>query len=309
MRNPARNLVKAAILIAWLGIMGWLWHDSRLWPVPEKIQAAFLPDYYDHFALNYAGQKVGWATKSLRRLPGGAYQAAQTLTIRLRAAAQEINVTFQTQADFDPSLNLLKFQYVLSAGPLVVTEVGQVTAGRLRAEVRLGEYGPPLEALRAKYAEALGSYAELLDFSKPTDVPAPVGPGLLPFVPTYLGYLGPTLGRRYGLTVFDPASRRLTPAEVRVEASETTFDPDAGLEINVFRTRLGANQTDPLAWLDRYGRVWREEFLGFTLTRALDQADASKDIHPFEPPAAWLNLATSPALKEELEKAVKGYLK
>ncbi len=302
-----RHAVKAAILVIWLGILGWQWHDSRLWPVPEKIDAAFLPDYFDHFSLSYAGQKVGWATRSLRRLPGGAYQAGQTLTVRVRAAGREVGVSLQTQANFDPSLNLLDFQYVLAAGPVSVTEAGKVAENRLRAEVRLGEYGPLLEQFRARYAEALGPYAALLDFSPPADVPAPAGPGLLPFVPTYLGYLGPTPGRRYSLTLFDPATRRLTPAEVRVEAGETAFDPDAGLEVKVFRTRLGAGQTAPLAWLDRHGRVWREEFLGFSLSRALDQPDASKGIQPLEPPASWLNLGGG-SWREELEKAVKGDL-
>lgn len=123
----AKHIIKISILLVWVGLMGWWWLESRTWPVPEKINAAFLPDYNDYYGLSFGEQKIGWANKSLRRNPEGGYQGIQSMTVKLALEDQVVDINFSVTADFDRVLNLTEFRYMIQAGPVVVAETGEVT--------------------------------------------------------------------------------------------------------------------------------------------------------------------------------------
>jgi|GEM_PF-1798052 len=122
-----KHIIKISILLVWLGLMGWWWLESRTWPAPEKIDAAFLPDYNDYYSLSFGEQKVGWASKSLRRESDGGYQGLQTLNLTLAVEDQVVDLTFSVTAEFDRVMNLTGFRYLIQAGPVGVTESGQVS--------------------------------------------------------------------------------------------------------------------------------------------------------------------------------------
>lgn len=286
----AKHIIKISILLAWLGLMGWWWLESRTWPVPEKINAAFLPDFNDYYSLAFGDQKIGWANKSLRRVDGGGYQGLQSLTIKLAARDQVVDASFSVVANFDRLLNLIDFRYIIQAGPVVVTESGLVSPRKdncpvnqpcdpgsvaepqLAVEVNLGAYGPVFQSLVEEHRDLLGGYAELLDFSRPVEIYIPAGPVLIPFLPPYLSYLGLTPGTNYSMNMLDPINRALMPITMRVENEAREYDPETGREIQVYRVRVSSAGGGGLLWLDRYGRTLREESLGFKLERIISLA-------------------------------------
>ncbi|GHV56826.1 hypothetical protein FACS189460_2320 [Deltaproteobacteria bacterium] len=283
--------LKIAVLLVWLFFMGWWWQQSRTWPVPEKIEAAFIPDHYDLFAVRFQGQKVGWAFKSLKRFPNGAYQAAQGLRIQVDIWGRELEIQAEVSANLSPSLDLGSFNYTFGSAPVTAIERGRVADGRLAVQVNLGEYGPLVTDLVAEHRALLGRYAEMLDFSREILVEAPAGPGLASLLGPYLSYLGLKPGAGYTLTVLDPVTRSLMPLGVRVEAESRQYDPEMAGEAVAFLVRVGPPEAGAGLWLDRFGRTLKEEALGFTLLPVDDQAEARRDITPLKPPAALLNLA------------------
>jgi len=304
-----KHIVKISIILVWLGLMGWWWLESRSWPVPEKINAVFLPDFNDYYSLNFGEQKIGWANKSMRRVEGSDYQGLQTLTIKLAAQEQVVEINFSVVANFDRLLNLTDFRYMIQAGPVTVTASGLVNlpkAGcsdnqacesaadadpQIIFEVNLGEYGPVFQSLVEEHSDLLGPYADRLDFSQARSLPRPAGPVIAQFVPPYLSYLGLTPGTNYSMSVLDPINRRLMPVTVRVENEAREYDPETGREIPIYRVRLNSAGGGGLMWLDRYGRTIREESLGFKLERVISLANkyeepnlAARGAVPLTPP-------------------------
>jgi hypothetical protein len=136
----------------------------------------------------------------------------------------------------------------------------------------------------------LGAYADLLDFRRPADLPAPEGPGLTPLLGPYLSYLGLTKGARYLLTVLNPITRGLMSLPVRVEAETRQYDPEIAGEAAAFLVRAGPPEYEARLWLDRFGRTLKEEALGFTLLLVDNQEEARRDITPLSPPPALSGL-------------------
>lgn len=296
-----KHVIKLSILAVWVGLMGWWWHESRSWPVPEKIEAAFLPNFYDSFELKFGDRKVGWAYKSLRRQPNGDYQGAQGTTIKIQIGDQVLEVTSTVSVNMGPALNLRDFQYVIQAGDLAVSERGVVAGQYLSVTVNLGEYAPMLKALAEEFGPMLGEHARLLDFDKEVVLTAPEGPGLSALFPPFLSHLGLTPGRNYSLSAIDPLSRGLIPTSLRVESEGKEYDAESGRDEAVFKVRGGVSGQETFLWIDRYGRTVREEGLGLSLNRAYDLAAAMKDIEPLVPPAAFQRLLQGRGIDQLME--------
>lgn len=282
-----KHVIKLFILAVWVGLMGWWWHESRSWPAPEKIEAAFLPNFYDSFNLKFGGRKVGWAYKSLRRQPNGDYQAIQGTTVKLQIGGQTLEVASTVSVNLEPSLKLKDFQYLIQAGDLAVSEKGVVAGQYLSVIVNLGEYAPMMKALAEEFGPLLGEHAKLLDFNREVVLPAPAGPALAVAFPPFLSHLGLTPGRGYSLPTLDPLSRTMINTSLRVESEDREYDPEAGRDQPVFKIRTGVPGQEAFIWIDRHGRTVREEGLGLSLTRAYDLAAAMRDVEPLEPPAAF----------------------
>lgn len=323
----AKHIIKISILLAWLGLIGWWWLESRSWPVPEKIDAAFLPDFSDYYSLVFGDQKIGWANKSLRRVEGGGYQGLQSLTIKLAARDQVVETNISVMANFDRLLNLIDFRYIIQAGPVVVTESGLVspskencpdnqpcepgpaTESQLAVEVNLGAYGPFFQSLVEEHRDLFGGYADLLDFSRPVEISIPAGPVLIPFLPPYLSYLGLTPGTNYSMNMLNPINRTLTPITMRVEDEAREYDPETGREIPVYRIRVGSAGGGGLMWLDRHGRTLREESLGFKLERIInltskydEPALAARGAEPLKLPPGLQRMLAGREMDELMEK-------
>lgn len=296
--------VKIALLLLWLFMMGWWWYESRYFPAPEKVEAAFLPDYLDHYRLTYGEQPIGWAYKSMRRLPEIGYQGGEGLTIQVRLGGEDLEIKSTVVANFDRVMNLLDFQYMVQAGPLTVIERGLIKEdGRLELTVNLGRYEDLYAALLRDYGDLLGGYAGQLDFSRPVTLDPPLGPGLRNFIPSYLSYLGLMKGSSYSLTTVDPVSRRLQPTNVRVEEEGRELDLELGRDMPAFRVRLSDAAPDSQLWVDRYGRTVREEGLGFKLTRVDEEYKAKADVTPFTPPKSFERLLNNDKLRELIDRA------
>ena len=304
--SMVKHGVKISILLIWLALMGWWWAESRTWPVPEKIDAAFLPDYNDYYSLKYNGQKIGWSYRSLRRLPGGDYQAGQSTVVRVLLAEEEVEVKSSVLVNTDKSLSLINFTYVLQAGPLTLSESGEVAGGRLSVGVNLGPYAPMLEEFLARYGEMLGGYADKLDFSREAVLDPPDGPGLTSLLPSYLSYLGLEVGRNYNLKMLDPAGRKLTTVPVRIEEEGQEYEMELGREVPSYKLRLGGEAGGGTEiWIDRFGRVYRESALGFSYVREESQFEAVRNIEPLTPPSSFLRLIDTESLKNIIDQAIE----
>ena len=299
------RIIKIGILLAWVGLMGWWWLESRTWPAPEKIEAAFLPDYTDNFGLYYGDQKIGWVYKSLMRQPNGLYQGGQGLTVKLMVAGQEVQIISSVASEMDRVLNLMSFQYLLQAGPLAMSAQGTVNEGRLAVTVNLGEYEQAARQALDEFMTAnplLADYGHLFDLSPTVEGPAPDGPGLTPFIPSYLSYLGLETGRNYAVQTLSPATRKLGVTNARLEAKATEYDAENGLDIEVYRLRLGTGQTGELLWIDRFGRTVREEAAGFSLTRVETPTEAQADVVPLVPPPGLAALISPKQIEDIMNK-------
>jgi hypothetical protein len=306
MAKHKKHLIKAVILAVWLGLMGWWQLESRSWPPPEKIEAAFIPDHYDLFALNYQGQKVGWAFKSLKRFPNGGYQAAQGLRFQVAVLDRTLEIQMDVSANLSPTLNLISFQQIVSSGPAALTVRGRVEDDRLAVQISLGEYEDLALGLLNEHRDWLGPYADLLDFSRPIDLLAPSGPGLTPLLGPYLSHLGLTRGAHYHLAVLDAVTRTLRPLDILVAAETRQYDPEVAGEVTAHLVRVGPPGTGASLWLDRFGRTLKEEALGFTLLLVDNQEDALWDITPFSPPPALIGLLKGGTGTELLTRLSQG---
>ncbi len=298
-----KNLLKIAILALWVGMMGWWWHVSRTFPVPEKIEAAFLPDYLDNYKLTYGPQHIGSAYKSMRRVSGMGYQGGAGMTVKVRLGDQVLEIKSTVVANFDQVLNLTDFQYVVQAGPLTIAERGVLEEDGLKLSVNLGQHEDIYAALLRDYGQLLGNYADVLDFSRPVTLKPPSGPGLSNFIPSYLSYLGLMRGSNYSITVLDPVSRQLRPMPVRVEEETRELDPELGRDMPAFRVRLGGGSVDGQLWVDRYGRTIREEGLGFKLSRVDEPYQATVGVVPLTPPKGFESLLANDRLMDIIKKA------
>jgi len=295
-----KHLIKAAVLALWLGLLAWWQVESRAWPPPEKIEAAFIPDHYDLFSLDHQGKKVGWAFKSLNRFPNGGYQAAQGLRLTVEILGRLLEITTEVSANLSPTLDLVSFNQALSAARVTVTGRGAVEEDRLVVQLSLGEYEELARTLLDEHRGFLGAYAGLLDFSRPAVLPAPEGPGLTPLVGPYLSHLGLTEGARYNLAVLNPLTRVLQPLPVRVEAETRQYDPETAGEVTAFLVRTGSPEAEGRLWLDRFGRTLKEEAFGFTLLLVDNQEEARRGVTPLSPPPAFLGLLESGAAADFL---------
>lgn len=299
----AKHVVKISIIALWLGLMGWWWLESRTWPAPEKIDAAFLPDYNDYFSLKYNNQKIGWSFRGLRRLSDGGYQANQSASVKFLLNGEELEVKSSVLANLDKSLNLIDFTYVVQAGPLTVTESGEVAGGRLVVGVKLGQFGPLLENFLSDYGQYLGDYARQLDFSRDTVLNPPDGPGLSQIMPAYIGHLGLETGRNYSFNVLEPVGRRLIPLTARIAGEGREFDLEMGREVPAFKLILsGQTGGGTEIWVDRFGRVFREEAYGFSAHREDGLFEAGKDVQPLTPPASFLRLLNTDSIRTLVER-------
>ena len=296
-----KHIIKIVILAVWASLMGWWWHESRSWPVPEKIDVAFLPDFYDNFSVNFNGQKVGWAFKSLRRQPNNDYQGTQGLTLKVRLGEQTLEISSTVMVNMGPSLNLKDFQYLIQAGDLAVAERGTVAGNYLSVMVSLGEYAPMMKSLAEEIGPMLGEHARLLDFDREVVLPAPDGPALAAVFPPFLSHLGLIPGRNYSLATLDAFSRTMVTTTIRVEEETREYDPEAGRDQPVFKIRSGSSGQEVFLWIDRYGRTLREEGLGFSLSRVDDLAAAMRDVEPLTPPAAFQRLLQGRGFNKLLE--------
>ncbi|MDL2259780.1 hypothetical protein LJB99_02740 [Deltaproteobacteria bacterium OttesenSCG-928-K17] len=297
----AKHAIKISILLVWVALMGWWWLESCSWPAPEKIEAAFLPNYNDYYSLAYNGQKIGWSFRSLTRQADGGYQAANGVVVRALTPGGNIDIQSNIQANLDKTLNLIDFAWAVRAGEVTLAESGAVADGRLAMDISLGRHQPMLEELLTEYKDLLGPYAGQLDFSRTVVLPMPDGPGLSHVMPSYLSYLGLKAGRNYSLTVVEPAGRSLAPLAVRVVGEGEEFDIDMARKTQAFEVRFGDEITGATMWLDRFGRVFREEALGFSLVRVDGPGRARDGIVGFSPPPVFADLLKNEKMKILLE--------
>ncbi|MDR1922054.1 MAG: hypothetical protein LBS31_10010 [Candidatus Adiutrix sp.] len=298
------RVVKASILILWAGLMVWQALEVRARPAPEKIEAAFLADYADYFAISSAGKKIGWSYKTLRRLPDGSYQAGDSATLAVAVMGREMTVSSNLVLNLDRALNLSDFQYVLQAGAVRAVERGVSGDGKLTLTVSLGEHEKFLSELVEQYKDILGDYyAARLDFSRPVELSAPKGPLLAAAAASYINYSGLAEGRNYLMPILDPFGRAIVPLNVRVEEMVMEYDQDAGRRAPVYKLRLAYAGNVSHMWVDRYGRTVREESAWMAMTRVDDQNEAMAGLEPLTPPPALMRM-----LEGENRAVIEKYL-
>lgn len=289
------HIIKGLILAFWVSLMLWWWHEHRLRPEPEKIDAVFLPDYFDYYSLEYNGQKVGWADKSLSRQPDGSYLAGETFTVLAAVSGQTLEARLEFLADLAPSFDLKSYRCLMRLGQHSLFQNGTVTDGRLAVELNLGQYKEAVEALYADYGHLLGERAALFN-PAPVSLPAPKGPALVALLPHYLAARGLTEGQTATLPAFDPFTRNLVIVNAKVESEGTHFDLDSARDVQSFQLSLtlGSAPSAPAETLtvNRHGRVFTAEVPGYRLKREADELAARRGVQPVTLPPALKDLVS-----------------
>lgn len=292
-----KHILKGLILAVWVALMLWWWQEHRLRPAPPKIDAVFLPDYYDYYSLEFKGQKIGWADKSLSRLKDGSYQAGETFSVLLDLGGQNLEARLEFLADLAPNFTLKKYRCLLRAGHISVFQNGTVENGRLAVELNLGQYRELVEKLYADYGHLLGERAAMLN-PAPLSFPAPVGPALVALLPHYLAANGLEAGQTSALPAFDPFTRSLLSVTAAVGAETSRFDLDSARDVQAFELRLSLT-ADPSApgetlVVNRHGRVFEAASpMGYRLNRVADELAARQKIVPFKPPLPLGNVLSN----------------
>lgn len=286
------RLIKALILVSWAALMLW-WHEAqRLLPPPEKIDAVFLPDYFDAFSLEHKGQKIGWADRSLRREADGSYRAGESFTILVALGGREVEARLEFLADLDSGFNLTKYQCLARLGQRAVVQNGTVTDGRLTVELNLGQYKEMAETLYAQYGHLLGERAAMLN-PAPVTLPAPEGPALIALIPHWLAARGLAAGQNVSLPAFDPFTRSLVGVNVKVLNEGSRFDPDSARDVTAFELLISQGPGAPgeTLFVTRHGRLM--EALAppaYKVARAADEAAARRGAEALAPPPALTEL-------------------
>lgn len=229
-----RKLIAGAILLAWLGTIGWYAGRLYLRPEAERVARAArtLPPGVAYYAVHRGARQVGWARSRLDTLPGG---SGFVLTDLLELDASGLGpggvARLEARTHLGPALALDSFE-VEARGLLGgVSARGRVVGDSL------------LEVTVAGRADT-------------TRTRLKVDGGIVPAtaLPLRLAASGtPEPGDRIGFPSFDPLGLRPTTVEVEVRERAMRTFPDSAARDPVTGTWRVARRDTVLAW-----RVARE---------------------------------------------------
>ncbi len=256
-----RRILGSAILLVWLGMVGWQARQEYFQPELARLAEAALSlaPGVSFYTLSMGGRTVGQATSRLDTLPDG-FELEDLMQLELPALGQTGTAVARTRVKMSPSLVMEDFTFSLDS------EVGRFEA--------TGTLGPDT-TLHVRINSA-GSVQEL-DFRLPQP---PVFSAVLP-IRVALGE-GLEVGETHRYPVFDPTSMGTRTVEVRIMEHDTLIITDsASYDPATARWSPAREDTVPAwriaeafggvqveSWIDEDGRILRASSpLGFTMEK------------------------------------------
>ncbi|HWP67551.1 MAG TPA: transglutaminase-like domain-containing protein [Candidatus Limnocylindria bacterium] len=241
---PAKHLFTAVVCLAWLVMAGML---VRRQAAPEATPLASLPlaprvdavagETEEWFGVYKGTQKIGHTVRLTAPIEGGRRLTDRsTMSFAMLGTAQTVRMALV--AETDERSVLRRFQFTLTSPAATLAATGETDGTRIRVEYSVGGRRERVDLPLAQPIELLG--------------------GLRPRIAA----AWPAPGTRFTHTVLNPMTMRGEPVVTVVEGEERLDGVDA------LRLTESQGGLEVRAWLDRAGRVLREEsVLGLVLVR------------------------------------------
>jgi hypothetical protein len=256
-----RRITGVAIVVVWLGMVGWQVRREYFQPELARLAEAALSlaPGTNFYTLTMGGRAVGQATSRLDTVPDG-FELEDFMNLELPALGQTGVAVARTRVELSPALVMQSFSFSLNS------EVGRFEAtGTLGADTTLHV------AIRSSGSE------QKVDFRLPQP---PVFSSVVPIRVAMGGDL--QVGDRVRLPVFDPTTLGTRAVEVRVLAHDTLVVPDSAAldaasgrwsparydSIPAWRIVESFGGVDVESWVDEDGRILQSSSpLGFTMEK------------------------------------------
>ncbi len=239
-----RGLVGVAILVLWIGLVGW--HVRREYFQPELTRLAeatrSLAPGTNFYSIHMGGQAIGVSSSRLDTVPEG-FLLEDVTDLELQAMGQPGRIAARTRVHLTPTLQMSAFSFSLETSDGRFIAEGEV-AGDSLLLVRTGT-GSDLDELSFRVEEA------------------PLFAAALPIRIAMGGELH--AGRVIRLPVFDPSTLSTRTVEVEVLEQGTMTLPDSARIDPATGRWIAASQSTTAAW-----RV-RESFAGITVESWIDE--------------------------------------
>ena len=255
-----KRLLAAAIVLVWLGMVGWQVRAEYFQPELTRLAEAAraLAPGINFYTLTMGDRTVGQATSRLDTVPDG-FVLEDMMNLELPALGQTGTAVARTRVELSPALVMESFSFTLDS------EVGRFEAS--------GELGP--DTTLAVSIVSAGS-EQNLSFRLPQP---PVMSNVVPIRVAMGGAL--EVGETIRLPVFDPTSLSTRTVEVHVIGYDTLFVTDTVALDGSGRWSSAGVDTIPAwqiaevfggirveSWVDADGRILRASSpLGFSMEK------------------------------------------
>jgi transglutaminase-like putative cysteine protease len=221
------------VLLAWLAQMGFLVRQAYL--TPAVALAADLARYGSSAqwrGIYYRNEKIGFSVSQVSPSPGG-YELQEDARLQMNLLGAPTAVRMQSVARVDSAFGLRGFSFSLDPGTGPTTVEGALEGLRLTLTVRT--------------PSSTRSETRIL----------PEAPALAMNLPRRLAAEGLAPGRKFEVSVFDPAT--LHNARMALEVKAREIVGAAGRPVPAFRVESLYAGVKSTSWLTDLGEVVREE--------------------------------------------------
>jgi transglutaminase-like putative cysteine protease len=230
--------LSVAVLVAWVGCMAVLVHRAYLQAAPANL-ATDLARYGPTATwrgIYYRGEKVGFTVSQTIRTDAG-FELHEDGRLLLTLLGSSSTTTIRTTAQVDRAFALRSFTFSLDpgTGPVEVRGAIEDSGGAHRLTLAITSAG----STRSEERQLEEPPATSLNMFR------------------LLASRGLTAGVRHEWTIFDPATLRNAPMDIRVRDREVVRTRD-GL-IPAFRVEMAYQGLRSTAWVTDTGEVIREE--------------------------------------------------
>jgi hypothetical protein len=256
-----RRIIGIAILVAWIGVMGWHFRREYFRPLSVRMAEAsadLMPsDWY--YSIKLGDATIGYAASGIDTVTGG-FVLQDDMRLRISALGSDALATARTEVRLGETLELQDFRFALRSnyGDFIVQGVMN---GDSVLDVEIDAGG------------------ELQQLSMPTD-----GPVVLPQVmPIHFALAGqPRPGATFTYEVFDPSIMERQRVTIEVLGQETLVYPDSVVldeatnelvtvtfdTVETWHVRQSLAGIELESWLDPDGQVVKaQSALGYTIER------------------------------------------
>lgn len=255
-----RRIIGTAVVLIWLGMVGWKARDEYFQPELARLAEATLSlaPGINFYTLTMGDRTVGQATSRLDTLPDG-FALEDRMNLELPALGQTGTAVARTRVRLDRSLVMQDFSFVLDS------EVGRFQAsGTLLPDTTL-----------EVTIESAGS-EQKLSFRLPQP---PIMSNVVP-IRVAMGE-GLEVGETVRLPVFDPTSLSMRTVEVEILEHDTLFVTDSAAVDSSGRWAPARTDSVPAwriaevfggirveSWVDEDGRILRaSSAMGFSMEK------------------------------------------